>query len=147
MSWFLATMWLLNSVPPATRPLQVPFRFDASQRAILVELEINQRPVLLIMDTGATNTLIRREAAGMPPAHLKKSAFDSTAPGLSFDGVWTGVSVRAGERIWPHRKVIAIDCDFSTIYVDKPDGILGQDFFTEFRTVLIDFSAHRLVLE
>ena len=63
MSWFLATMWLLNSVPPASRPLQVPFRFDASQRAILVELEINQRPVLLIMDTGATNTLIRREAA------------------------------------------------------------------------------------
>jgi len=50
-------------------------------------------------------------------------------------------------RVQVQDNVIAIDCDFSTIYADKPDGILGQDFFTEFRTVLIDFSKNRLVLE
>lgn len=144
----LAPLLLLALRLPALAAdtLVLPFETDRTNAAILVRGEVRGRPALLVLDTGASSTLVRHELVdlGTEPG---SSAFSSEGPGLRVNGRWTTATIRLGERTWLHRPVVGMRLDeVSRAFRREIDGILGQDLLREFRSVTIDFDAREVRL-
>src|SRR5208282_297141 len=50
--------------------LTVPFDFAAERGSLLVRARIDNRPVVLIIDTGSTHTILRPSVVGMSASEL-----------------------------------------------------------------------------
>jgi Aspartyl protease len=140
---------LTLAMPPCLRAgeLEVPFEVEPSQSAILVRGFANGKPVALILDTGATRTILSRDLLpGAAP--LAASRFSGDGPGLAARGRYALADLELGGRAWRGRTVVAMNLDeVSKAYRIRIDGLLGQDLLREFSRVTIDYRARRLRLE
>jgi predicted aspartyl protease len=144
----LALWALLAAAAPArASDLELPFEIEASQAAILVRGAVDGKPVLLILDTGASCTILARELVRLAPGALASSRFSSEGPGLNANGRYTEATLELGDRRWRNRIVVGMKMDeVSRAYGRRIDGLLGQDVLREFDRITIDFRAKRLVL-
>ena len=127
--------------------LELPFEIEASQAAILVRGLVDGKPVLLILDTGASCTILSRELVRLAPGALASSRFSSEGPGLNANGRYTEANLELGARRWRNRIVVGMKMDeVSKAYGRRIDGLLGQDVLREFDRMTVDFRTKRLVL-
>ena len=137
---------LLLILAPAPAPIDIPFEIAASQPVLLVRALVNGKSALLILDTGAAQTVLRQELV-RDRMRLEASRFPSGGPGLAARGRWTQATVQLGQRVWRDRSVVAMNFDeVAKTYGVPIDGLLGQDILGEFDRVTIDYRARRLVL-
>ena len=128
-----------SPAPAAERSLTVPFEFSASRDAILLHVQINNRPALLIFDTGAAHTVLRPQAAGVDPKELAPTQPGSGDGGFVRDAIGREVTLEVGSMKWQKRRVAVMDLSqVLSAYREKIDGILGFDFLSEFREVKIN---------
>jgi hypothetical protein len=73
----------------------VPFEHNARQNAILIRATINQRAALLLLDTGARNSVISREIAGMANEDLR-GGFSGGGPGFKGEALTMRATVKLG---------------------------------------------------
>ena len=127
--------------------LEVPFEIEASQSAILVRGLVDGKPVLLILDTGASCTILARELVRLTPGSLAASRFSEEGPGLNANGRYTEATLEIAGRRWRNRSVVGMKmAEVSKAYGRRIDGLLGQDLLREFERVTIDFRSRRLLL-
>src|SRR6266481_10127452 len=50
--------------------LQVSFKYSTGRNSVLIAARINEKPVLLILDTGSAHTILRPEVVGLDPKEL-----------------------------------------------------------------------------
>jgi len=128
--------------PASAEPLVLPFETGPGGSRILVKAEVFGRPVVLVLDTGSPQTMLRPELVRLPADSLPATRFSTEAPGLLAHGRWSVATLRLGPKTWPLRTVVAARFDAISEALGTPiDGILGQDLLREFHTVLIDFKA------
>ncbi|HEX9597556.1 MAG TPA: retropepsin-like aspartic protease [Anaerolineales bacterium] len=138
---FLAVL-LLAALGAQAAVIEVPFQRNATRDAILLEARVNGKNVVLLLDTGASITVLDKSVAGLTAFDLKQSRFKQTGPGLRGEAVWARVGLRLGPKVWRDRAVVVMDLsEVSRVYGRRIDGILGQDVLTEFDQVTIDFKA------
>jgi len=134
-----------SPAPAAERSLTVPFEFSSSRDAILLHVEINHRPALLIFDTGAAHTVIRPQAAGISPAELLPTNPGPSSAGFIGDAVGAEVLLKVENWVWPKRRVAVMDLSrVLSAYKEKVDGVLGLDFVREFSRVTVDLEHNTL---
>ena len=90
----------------ATNQVIVPFEHNARQNALMIRATINNRPALLLLDTGARNSIISREIAGMtggrPRAVASQAAARASRARRSRCGRLSGSATSSGTTIrWP----------------------------------------------
>lgn len=143
---FLALgMVLATSI--AAAPLELPFKLDPHHSAILLSAEVNGKPVTLILDTGATQTVLDAKLLGLTNLDLKVSRFSQTGPGFRGEAMWASARLKLGSRTWYDQRVVAMNLqDFGPRYGRAIHGILGQDILRQFDRVVIDFRARTLTL-
>lgn len=125
--------------------LALPFELEPAQSAILLKGSVNGKPILLILDTGASRTILALEIARVPS--LSMSRFAESGPGLAVRGRYAQATLELGGRLWRDRIVVGMNLDeVSKAYGRRIDGLLGQDFLKEFERVTIDFRGRRLLL-
>jgi hypothetical protein len=128
--------------------LEMPFEIDSAQSAILVRASADGKPVLLVLDTGASRTILARELVRSAPQRLAPSGFSGDGPGLRVRGRYTEATLALGGRTWKNRSVVVMDmAEVSLAFGRRIDGLLGQDLLREFERVTIDFRARILRLE
>lgn len=127
---------------------EIPFENSRVFGLILVKVEVAGKPAVLIVDTGSNQTIISSE---ITPISLKTS--DNTRSTSKGSG-WTGAGVlsRATVRIGPvtvhNHPIVVMDMnDLSKSCGQRIDGLLGMDFFSELRLVMIDLRNHKLIVE
>ena len=131
----------------AAQDLELAFEVEASQAAILVRGLVDGKPVLLILDTGASCTILARELVRLAPGALASSRFSADGPGLNANGRYTEANVELAGRLWRNRIVVGMNMDeVSKAYGRRIDGLLGQDLLREFERITIDFRSKRLIL-
>ncbi|HEY7369902.1 MAG TPA: retropepsin-like aspartic protease [Thermoanaerobaculia bacterium] len=124
--------------------VEVAFERHASPSVLLVRARVNEKAVLLILDTGASNTVLSQELLG---EKLARSRFSTQSAGLHAQGRWTQATLELGGRTWRDRPVVAMNlAEVSRAYGRRIDGLIGQDLLSEFASVTIDFKARRLLL-
>jgi hypothetical protein len=122
---------------------------------VRVEILLNGRPALMLIDTGASRTVFDKERLlhFIPDAEITLA--DGTSTGLGTDSMEghlvTLSSLEIGELKIPDREVALLDLvhvnkTFEKIGLMAIDGVLGSDLFVEYKAI-IDYDKKELSLE
>jgi hypothetical protein len=132
--------------PPSSAQVIVPFEHNMRQNAILVRATINQRPALLLLDTGARTSVVSREVAGLAGEDLR-GGFSSGGPGFKGEAISMRTTVRLGGETWHDHVVAVMNLDeVRRVYEGPIDGLLGEDLLCTFKQVTLDYPNKRIVL-
>jgi hypothetical protein len=146
--WLVAAILAWDVLALAAEVVELPFETDSAHSAILVRGLVNGKSVLMVLDTGASSTILARELVSAGPPVLAPSAFSGDGPGLRARGRYTEATVELGGRIWKNRSVVAMSmAAVSQAFGRRIDGLLGQDLLREFSRVTIDFRSRTIRLE
>jgi len=115
---------------------------------VLVKVEVNGRPAVLIVDTASNHTIISSELADVPPRTLESAVSTSKGSGFAGTGTFATATLKVESISWRNHRVVVMDThDLSKSFGQKIDGLLGMDFFSEFKVVVVDLKNHKLTLE
>jgi len=124
--------------------LTIPFDIAADRGSLLVHVRVDNRPTLLIVDTGSSHTILRPSTVGMTAAEL---AAPRTGAGVIGDAVGREVTLEIGTRRWVRRRVAVMDLSQTlSVYRERIDGLLGLDVLFEFSQAVIHFKTRVLTL-
>jgi predicted aspartyl protease len=143
----LAAALQVPGFPQSSNPKEIPFEHSRMFGLVLVNVEVNGRPAVLIVDTASNHTIISSELADAPARNLDNVVATSKGSGFAGAGVFTRATLKVGPITWRDHKVVAMDLrSFSKSLGQKADGLLGMDFFSEFELVVVDLKNHKLIL-
>ena len=126
----------------------IPFENSGIFGLVLVKVEVNGRPAVLIVDTAANRTIISSDLADMGPRGLNNLVSTKKGSGFTGTGTFARVTLTLAHITWRDHQIVVMDMtDFSKSFGQKIDGLLGMDFFSEFELVVVDQKNHRLILQ
>jgi len=134
--------------PQSSKRREIPFENSASFGLVLVKVEVNGRPAVLIVDTAANRTIISSDLADMGPRTLSNLVSTRKGSGLAGTGTFSRVTLKLAHITWRDHQIIVMDMhEFSKSFGQKIDGLLGMDFLSDFELVVVDLKNHKLILE
>lgn len=135
-------LWLLSTKAPlaaADRVLKVPFDYASVHGSILIHASVNDRQVVLILDTGSTYTVLRPESLGESRPDLLPTRPGPSRAGFIGDAVGEEVTLELGGRKFEKYRVAVMDLrEILSHYREKIDGVLGLDFLLQFSEITIN---------
>jgi len=121
--------------------------FHTVNGMILLDATVNDKPAVLLLDTGADATLISPQASGLSTAKLHPLAATKTT-GANGEYVKARIDLRLANRHWIEREVLVMNLDeVSKRMETKIDGFLGQDILRQFSVVRINYKTQVVELE
>lgn len=125
--------------PATARAQTITLPVEITNIGVFVTVEVNSNPVRLLIDTGATNTVVTPRAGHFAEATLQKSTVTEghTQQAVSF----TLTDVKVGDRQFSNILVVV-----TPLNSQVGDGLLGQNVLRLFKSVTLDYSAKTLVL-
>ncbi|GGA57777.1 hypothetical protein GCM10011507_06410 [Edaphobacter acidisoli] len=120
---------------------------DFKTGSILVEGKLEGHPAVMVLDTGAAQTMFDAKEFGLSPVDLEAARLNQRGVGLDANVVWRRVNFSIGDASWTQKEVAIANLeDLSKIYARKVDGIVGEDVLREFRSVTINYKWHCVML-
>jgi predicted aspartyl protease len=145
------TSWSAPAVPAAPAPARAPQESDRTWHEVaiapgamwLAAVEVNGRPMTLLVDTGASQNVISKRAAAAAGIEGK---FQMPAMGVGAEMVSIAQLDTLKVGAWSGTEQVCALMDLSGAAASMPglDGILGMPFLMKFKFVEFDF--HRRVL-
>ena len=125
----------------------ISFRELQPRRIMLVEALVNGRHANLIVDTGADQTVVSPELAGLNQVDLMQAQFSSRGPGLSADAIIQDADLKltSNRRFRMPVMVMRLE-NVSKLYGVKIDGLIGQDILSRYGRVAIDYQNKKIEL-
>jgi len=143
----LAIAFQAPAVSQEVNQRELPFENSRGFGLILVRVEANGRPAVLIVDTASNHTIISSQLADIPPRTLDNATSTSKGSGLTGTGVFTKATLKIGPITWRDHRVVVMNMhELSKSFGQQIDGLLGVDFFSEFEVVTVDLKNHKIIL-
>ncbi|MBI3558035.1 MAG: retroviral-like aspartic protease family protein [Deltaproteobacteria bacterium] len=127
-----------NSQPPGTQEktasapsgdgIAVGFDLHPKFAAILVKVEVNKKPAVMILDTGSSRTILDPRIVGLDFRELHRPVNVGKGSGISGDDSrWGKANLQVGTHLFrDHRVVVSDMWDVSRTFQQPIDGLLGQ---------------------
>ena len=135
---------------PSGEEVQIEFDLHPKFRAILVKVDVNKKPALMIVDTGSSRTILdpRFLDLDLDSREAHKRADIGKGSGVAGDGArWGTATIEIGTHRFAGHRVVVVDMqDVSRNFQRTIDGLLGQDILCEFDRVVVDFSRSKIIL-
>lgn len=127
--------------------LKIPFEYASNRNSLVVRVRINDRPALLILDTGSAHTVLRPEAVGVPRSELTPARRSQPGAGFIGDAISKEVNLQIGERVLKRHQVVLMDLtDILAAYQENLDGVLGLDFLRQYSRIIVDLRERTIFL-
>src|SRR5882762_5308838 len=127
------------------RTFTVPFH--SVHGMILLDGQLNGKPAVFLLDTGANNSIADMQSAGLGNLKLDKLRSTSTV-GSEGDCALREVHLTLEHRSSLNRRVCVMGLsDASRRMGTHLDGFIGADVLSEFRQVRLNYETHTLELE
>jgi Aspartyl protease len=141
----VALGFCVSGQPPNSA--EIPLRSSHAFGLMLVEARINDKPALLILDTGSNHTIVSSKLVDVATPSLSDAVTIKKGSGWSGSGVFTRASLAVGSVLWRDHRILAMDTNgISKSLGESVDGMLGMDFLNEFDIVIVDLRQHKLIL-
>jgi len=138
----------LAALAQAPKEEEIPFEKSNAFGLILVRVQVDGRPALLIVDTASEHTIINPELVRVLPRTIDNAVFTSKGSGFKGAGVFGVTTLKVGPIIWRDHRVVAMDTrELSRSLGQKIDGLLGIDFFSDFELVTVDLKNRKLIFK
>jgi len=144
------TLFLLLLIP-MTNPahsgtVRIPFR--TVQSLIVVEGKVNGNAATFLLDTGANRTIVSAKIYGSGRFNLQRMPRRYGGAGFAGYSLRRPANLELAANIWTAQEVSVMDLDeLKQMLHMEFDGLLGQDFLSQFRSVRIDYRAHVIELQ
>jgi hypothetical protein len=133
------------STPTASyRRIVLPLERSPRFGALLVRVQVNGKPAVLIVDTGSNTTILSPGICGLNTDRLPRAEPPPKGAGFVGEGRWGQATLTIGTAVWKDRRVLIVDT--TDLTERKIDGILGQDILDDFKYVEINLEAKRITL-
>lgn len=127
--------------------LKIPFEYASNRNSLVVRVRINNRPAMLILDTGSAHTVLRPEAVGVPRSKLLPARRSQSGAGFTGDAISKDVNLQIGERVWRKHHVVLMDLtDILAAYQENLDGVLGLEFLRQYNRIIVDLRERTISL-
>jgi predicted aspartyl protease len=138
----------LAAFPHPLDPVEVPFEFSRAFGLMLITVEVNGKPVVMVLDTGSNETIVSPRVAIVKELVSKETVVMAKGSGYSGTGVVTTAFLRMGPLSPKSCEVLVVDLsDLSKTLGQDVDGILGMSVLKDFDIVTVDLRHHKLVLQ
>jgi hypothetical protein len=133
-----------GSVASAVAQISVPFHTENA--LIMVDAELDHKPIRLLLDSGSVRTLISASSAqvNIPLAAMQHTSYSR---GLEGQVVEIPATLVLGGRKIHFDGLFANLANLGPTMNVKCDGILGQDILRQFKSVRIDYKKHVVEFE
>jgi hypothetical protein len=138
----------LGAFPHPPDPVEIPFEYSRAFGLMLIKVEVNGNPAVMVLDTGSNETIVSPRLVIVK--HLSSKDAVAMAKGSGYSG--TGVIATAFLSIGPVNpkicQILVVDLsDISKTLGQEVDGILKMSVLKEFEIVSVDLRHHKLVLK
>jgi predicted aspartyl protease len=142
---FLVLVGVVSAAQEPPRTFRVPFHIAGGM--ILLDAKVNDKPAVLLLDTGADFTLVSPQASGLATVKLHALMANRTT-GANGEYVKGRVDLHLDKRHWIARSILVMDLsEASKRLGTRIDGFIGADLLEEFSAVRIDYKKHFVELE
>jgi hypothetical protein len=148
LRYLILAFLLLTPLPNRANSsmLRLPFRTVRSM--ILIEGEINGEPVTLLMDTGATKTVINSQSYRAAYFSLRTAQRSAKSAGIVGESISVRLDLKLANHRWVGQPVAIMNlAELNHLLGARFDGLLGEDILREFHSVRIDYRNHVIELE
>ena len=115
--------------------------FHSVNGMILLDAEVNGKPAVLLLDTGANSSIVDVHSAGFDGLKLDALRSTGRAGAEGTCAIWEA-RLSLEHRSWLNRRMCVMDLsDVSRRMGVRIDGFVGQDILREFSAVRIDYKA------
>ena len=115
---------------------------------MLIKVEVNGKPAVMVLDTGSNETIVSPRVVIVKQLSSKEAVAMAKGSGYSGTGVIATAFLRVGPLNPKNCQILVVDLsDLSKTLGQEVDGILGMSVLKEFEIVSVDLGHHKLVLK
>jgi predicted aspartyl protease len=138
----------LSASPRPQEPVELSFEYSKAFGLILIKVEVNEKPAVMVLDTGSNETIVSPRLVILKQVSSKNAVAMARGSGYPSSGVIATVFLRVGPLNPKNCQILVVDLsDLSKALGQEVDGILGMSVLKEFEIVSVDLKHHKLVLK
>ncbi len=132
----------------ASADIDISFELHPKFAAILLHVEVNKQPAVMILDTGSSRTILDPRIVDVDSREPRRPASVGMGSGISGnDARWGKATLQVGTHLFRDWPVVVSDMrDVSHNFQQPIDGLLGQDIVSKFHIIVIDFDSRKITL-
>jgi len=137
-----------GAFPHPPDPVEIPFEYSRAFGLMLIKVEVNGKPALMVLDTGSNETIVSPRLVIVRQLDLKYAVSIAKGSGYTGTGVFATAVLKVGSLSPKNCQILVVDLsDLSKSLGQEVDGILGMSVLKEFEIVTVDLRHHKLVLK
>lgn len=137
-----------STKPGSSDPVEVPFEYSRAFGLMLIKVEVNGKPAVMVLDTGSNETIVSPRLMMVKQLSSKEAVAMAKGSGYSGNGVIASAFLSIGQMNPKKCQILVVDLsDLSKTLGQQVDGVLGLSVLKEFEIVSVDLRHHKLVLK
>ena len=137
-----------GAFPHPPDPVEIPFEYSRAFGLMLIKVEVNGKPAVMVLDTGSNETIVSPKLVIVKQLDLTHAVSMGKGSGYSGTGVFATAVLKVGSLSPKHCQILVVDLsDLSKSLGQDVDGILGMSVLKGFEIVTVDLRHHKLVLK
>jgi predicted aspartyl protease len=137
----------LGAFPHPQDRVEVPFEYSRAFGLMLIKVEVNGKPAVMVLDTGSNETIVSPALVIVKQLSSKDAVAMAKGSGYSGIGVIATAFLSIGQLNPKKCQILVVDLsDLSKTLGQEVDGVLGMSILKEFEIVSVDLKHHKLVL-
>lgn len=137
-----------GAFPHPPDPVEIPFEYSRAFGLMLIKVEVNGRPAVMVLDTGSNETIVSPRLVIVKQLSSIHAVSMAKGSGYTGAGVLATAVLKVGSLSSKNCQILVVDLsDLSKSLGQEVDGILGMSVLKEFEIVTVDLRHHKLVLK
>ena len=134
--------------PHPPDPVEIPFEYSRAFGLMLIKVEVNGKPAVMVLDTGSNETIVSPRLVIVKQLSSKDAVAMAKGSGYSGAGVVATAFLTIGPLNPKNCEILVVDMSGLSKTLGQPvDGVLGMRVLKEFESVSVDLRHHKLVLK
>jgi len=132
-----------GAFPHPPDPVEIPFEYSRAFGLMLIKVEVNGKPAVMVLDTGSNETIVSPRLVIVKQLSSKDAVAMAKGSGYSGAGVVATAFLTIGPLNQNCESLVVDLSGLSKTLGQQVDGTLGTSVLKEFEIVSVDLRHHK----